>query len=174
MATLQVRLQDLATRVATEVKSLRTLINGNVADLSALTFGPKTNIVASLNALKVELDGVASAGGATINDASTASTTQTYSITKIRDLVSTSIGVLTAGAPTALDTLDELAAALGDDANFAATITTALGNRLRFDVAQTLTAPQKVQGNANLGSASLVDTGTLDTNFVTIFETGLA
>lgn len=33
------------------------------------------------------------------------------------------------GAPTALDTLNELAAALGDDANYAATITTALGNK---------------------------------------------
>lgn len=33
------------------------------------------------------------------------------------------------GAPGALDTLNELAAALGDDANFAATVTTALNNR---------------------------------------------
>lgn len=36
------------------------------------------------------------------------------------------IAALIAGAPGALDTLDELAAALGDDANFAATLTTAL------------------------------------------------
>jgi hypothetical protein len=39
------------------------------------------------------------------------------------------LSVLTAGAPGALNTLDELAAALGDDANYAATITTALGNK---------------------------------------------
>ena len=39
------------------------------------------------------------------------------------------IGVLTAGAPAALNTLDELAAALGDDASYAASITTALGNK---------------------------------------------
>lgn len=32
------------------------------------------------------------------------------------------------GAPAALDTLNELAAALGDDANFSATITTSLGS----------------------------------------------
>lgn len=32
-------------------------------------------------------------------------------------------------APSALDTLNELAAALGDDANFASTVTTALGNK---------------------------------------------
>jgi hypothetical protein len=39
------------------------------------------------------------------------------------------IGVLTAGAPAALNTLDELAAALGDDASYAASITTALGTK---------------------------------------------
>jgi len=39
------------------------------------------------------------------------------------------LNVLTTGAPSALNTLDELAAALGDDANYAATITTALSNK---------------------------------------------
>jgi hypothetical protein len=37
------------------------------------------------------------------------------------------VSALLAGAPAALNTLDELAAALGDDANFAATVTTNLG-----------------------------------------------
>jgi hypothetical protein len=37
------------------------------------------------------------------------------------------VNALLAGAPAALNTLDELAAALGDDANFAATVTTSLG-----------------------------------------------
>lgn len=174
MATLQVRLQDLATRVATEIKAVRTLVNGNAASLSGLSFGAKTNLVVSLNELKTIIDQVSSASGATINDASSASTTQTWSVTKISDTIASAVAAVTNGAPAALDTLDELAAALGDDANFAATVTTALANRLRFDAAQTLTAPQKVQGNSNLGSASLVDTGTLDTNFVTVFETGLA
>ena len=39
------------------------------------------------------------------------------------------VDALLTGAPAALNTLDELAAALGDDANFATTITTALGNK---------------------------------------------
>lgn len=39
------------------------------------------------------------------------------------------IAGLVNGAPGALDTLDELAAALGDDSNFGATVTTALANR---------------------------------------------
>jgi len=37
------------------------------------------------------------------------------------------VNALLAGAPAALNTLDELAAALGDDANFASTVTTSLG-----------------------------------------------
>lgn len=49
--------------------------------------------------------------------------TQTY--------VNDAISVLTSGAPGALNTLDELAAALGDDANFGASVTTALGLRGR-------------------------------------------
>lgn len=40
--------------------------------------------------------------------------------------ITAAVNALVASAPGVLDTLDELAAALGDDANFAATITTAL------------------------------------------------
>ncbi len=43
--------------------------------------------------------------------------------------VKAALDALVAAAPGALDTLDELAAALGDDANFAATITTALAGK---------------------------------------------
>lgn len=170
MATLATRLTDLATRIATEAKALRTLINGNAADLTALTTTAKSNLVAALNELKGLIDGLVL--GDVINDAAT-NTSDTWSSQKISDSISTAISVLTSGAPAALNTLDELAAALGDDANAITAITTALGARLRFDASQTLTAPEKVQANANLGAASLVDTGTLDTNFVTVFETGL-
>lgn len=40
------------------------------------------------------------------------------------------IGLISDSAPAALDTLNELAAALGDDPNFAGTVTAALGQRL--------------------------------------------
>ena len=43
---------------------------------------------------------------------------------------------LVSSAPSTLDTLNELANALGADPNFAATVTAALGNRLRVDAAQ--------------------------------------
>ena len=44
--------------------------------------------------------------------------------------VTTAIANLVASAPTTLDTLNELATALGNDPNFATTITTSLGNKL--------------------------------------------
>lgn len=182
--SLQTRLQDLATRIATECKSIRTMINGNAANLSALTFGTKTNLVVALNELKVELDSVASAGGATINDGANVSTTQTYSITKIQELldsvdtdITDTVAALKAeilgGASGAYDTLQELQAILEGDATELAALTTSIGFRLRFDAAQTLTAPQKVQVNANAGSLSLVQSGDPETNLVTTFEAGL-
>ena len=69
--------------------------------------------------------------------------------------VNTAISNLVNAAPTALDTLKELADALGDDANFATTVNVALGNRLRFDAAQTLTAGQQTQGQTNLGGTNV-------------------
>jgi hypothetical protein len=80
--------------------------------------------------------------------------TQSYVTTQINNLV--------AGAPGLLDTLDELAAALGDDANFATTTATSLGNRLRIDIGtQGLTSTQQGYGRANLGlgTAALSATG---------------
>jgi hypothetical protein len=173
MSTLATRIADLATRTATEIKSVRTLLNGNQPGLASLNTVAKNSLVAALNeVLDIAEDAVA-ASGATIDDASTDSTTKTYSVAKIRDLVAASISAVTAGAPGALDTLDELAAALGDDANFAATITTALGNRVRVDVAQGLTTPQKVQARQNIDAYGSQEIGDPDTNFVTVFNAGL-
>jgi hypothetical protein len=74
--------------------------------------------------------------------------------------VSTAVANLINSAPATLDTLDELAAALGDDANFATTVTNSLAGKLSlsggtmtlssgttsngifFNTAQTFTGPQ--------------------------------
>ena len=164
MSTLQVRITDLATRVATEIKSVKTLFNGNAADLSTLTTTQKTSLVAAINELKNAVDNAGSS--ITISD-STSSTTQVWSSSKIASAIQTAKDELTNGAASALDTLAELALALGNDANFASTVTTALGYRLRYDAAQTLTAGQKTQACANLGI------GEPDTDFVTTFNSGL-
>tara|TARA_B100000614_G_scaffold115323_1_gene103605 strand:- start:633 stop:5474 length:4842 start_codon:yes stop_codon:yes gene_type:complete len=74
----------------------------------------------------------------------------------VKDAIDTAISNVIDNAPTALDTLNELAAALGDDANFSTTITTALGNRLQFDQYQALTSAQVTQVLNNLLITSTV------------------
>ena len=120
----------------------------------------------SVITLTVESDGISS------ND----SDTQIPSNAALKDFVDAQITALIDSAPTALDTLNELAAALGDDANFSTTINAALGNRLRIDVNnQGLTSTQKTNALTNLGVTSsptelnILDGATLSTaelNFV--------
>jgi phage-related tail fiber protein len=58
--------------------------------------------------------------------------------------------ILGAGVPAALDTLDELAAALGDDANYAASVTTALAGKQPLDADLTSIAGQVSAANKML------------------------
>ena len=248
--SLATNVTDLATRIATEVKAVRTLLNGNAVDNSALTTTAKGNLVAAINELDAAVDAL-SGSAAGINDATTA-TTSTWSSQKTSDEIGAAstadraranhtgtqsadtvvdgttnkaytatektklAGIATgatanatdaqlrdrsthtgtqpsstianfaadvdaristvldiAGAPTTLDTLNELAAALGDDPNFATTITTALSNRVRVDASQSFTGPQQTQGRANIDAASATNVGDTTTNFVTTFEAGL-
>lgn len=151
--SLAVNLSDLATRVATEAKALRTLLNGNSANLAALTTTAKSNLVAAINELQSEIDAIASGGGAAIDDGST-SGSSVWSSSKTSTEISSAVAALVASAPGTLDTLNELAAALGDDPDFAATITTALGNRVRTDTAaQGLNGTQQANARTNIGAA---------------------
>lgn len=163
MSNLNVRIQDLATRIATECKSLRTLINSNQTDLSSLNTTNKTNLVSAINEINTALGSITSV---VINDTAS-NTTQVWSSSKIASEIAQAKNDLVNGAASALDTLSEIASALNNDANFASTITTALSKRLRFDAVQTLTAGEKTQACENLGI------GEPDTNFVTTFNSGL-
>ena len=84
------------------------------------------------------------------------SDTKVPSNAAVKDAIDTAISNLVNGAPTALDTLNELAAALNDDAAFSTTVTTALGNRLQFDQSQTISASQRTQLLTNLGITSTI------------------
>ena len=81
--------------------------------------------------------------------------TQTYVGTQIANLV--------ASSPAALDTLNELATALGNDAAFSTTVSTALGNRLRVDInTQGLSATLQGYGRTNLGLGTAATSNTGD------------
>ncbi len=66
--------------------------------------------------------------------------------------VGTQISNLVDSSPAALNTLNELAAALGNDSSFSTTMSTALGNRLRIDVNnQSLSSTELANARTNLG-----------------------
>ena len=77
------------------------------------------------------------------------------------------------GAGATLDTLKELADALGGDENFAATMSTALGNRVRVDAAQSFTEPQKLQARSNIDVYSKTEIGNPEADLVATFEAAL-
>lgn len=143
--TLNTNLQNLATVIATDVKKINTLINGNVLDLSSLNTAQKNNLVAAINELKSTIDTLPSNASVTSQ-------------------VNAAIAALVDSAPEALNTLKELA-----DAN--ADVLIALGNRVRVDAAQTFTLTQKNQACDNIGAAKSADIGATDTDFVAIYNT---
>jgi hypothetical protein len=100
--SLQTRLSDLATAVGTDIKQHRTWITGSpTGDLTTLTTLVKTDLIAAIN----EVNAKPSSG-----------------VTQ-QDLDDLRESILGPDVPEALDTLRELAAALGDDEDFAATVT---------------------------------------------------
>lgn len=96
-----------------------------------------------------------------------------YSKSETDSAISTAIANLVNSSPAALDTLNELATALGNDPNFATTINTALGYRVRVDAAQTFTGPQKQQGRDNIDVYSKAEIGTVTTDYVAVFNAAL-
>ncbi len=75
--------------------------------------------------------------------------------------VSTAVANLVDSAPATLNTLDELAAALGDDANYATTITTALGLKAPL-ASPTFTGTVVLPSNTSIGNVSSTEIGYLD------------
>lgn len=93
-------------------------------------------------------------GGYGITDGMTA--------TEVAAAIQQAISDLVNGSGAALDTLKELADALGNDPEFATTVGKALGLRVRVDDAQSFTLAQKKQGRANLDALGTVDKGKAD------------
>ena len=114
------------------------------------------------------LNGVTSAIQTQIDSKLSISSASTTYATKTElnniDLSSASAAAVAAivdSAPATLDTLNELAAALGDDANYASTITTALGNKLNISTASSTYLTQVNASTTYATKASPTFTGSV-------------
>ncbi len=162
--SLESRIVSLAQTIGGDIKGLRT----SQGTLSALNTTTKTSLVAAINELVLM---IGSAGASIDDGAGNGSTTVTWSAYKIFDSIEAAKASvkaeLTNGAAAALDTLNELAAALNNDPSFATTIAGEIANRVRFDAAQTLTSPQQAQARTNIGAAAASDVSGLITGLGT-------
>lgn len=161
--TLQQRISALITAIGADIKALygRALPSGGTTG-QALRKSSGTNYA---------VEWYTPSAGAVINDAA-ASSGETYSSTKIEAVATAAATAakndILNGAGAAYDTLSELQTLLeGQDSSVTA-LTTAVGNRLRFDAAQTLSAGQITQVCANAGL------GEPDTDLAALYTTAKA
>jgi hypothetical protein len=103
-------------------------------------------------------------------DALVALKSETLTPTEIQAKIDAAISALVTGAPTTLDTLNELAAALGDDPNFATTVTNLIAGKISS------TEKGKANGVATLGADGKVPASQLNVsstaNKITITDAG--
>ncbi len=134
---------------------------------TSFTPSSHSHSIAQVTGLQTALDAKAPLASPALSGTPTAPTavagTNTTQIATTA-FVAAAIGALIDAAPGAMDTLNELAAALGDDPNFATTVTNALASKL--SAASNLSdLPNKTTARSNLGLGSMA---TQNANAVTI------
>lgn len=119
-------------------------------DLTTLTTTQKGNLVAAINELQAGLGSIDLT--AIIQDTAGAGVTnKTWSADKIVSALVALKGEILDGAPEAYDTLKEISQYLAANDSQINALLTAIGNRVRYDAAQTLTAEQQKQACDNIG-----------------------
>ena len=161
--SLATRIESLVIRVAQEFNDVRAKA-GNLANL---TTTDKSSLVAAINELKAAV-----VSSAVIDDAQVA-TTSTYSSSKIVTLLDALKSEILGGADAAYDTLLEIQQLLQNGTTGLDALLAAVNNRVRFDAAQTLSAPEQAQARSNIGAVAASDVGDTDTDFVAVFEGAL-
>ena len=161
--SLATRIESLVIRVAQEFNDVRAKA-GNLANLSTTD---KSSLVAAINELQ------AAVASNVIDDGQVA-TTSTYSSSKIVTLLDALKAEILGGADAAYDTLLEIQQLLQSNTNGLDALLAAVNNRVRFDAAQALSAPEQAQARSNIGAVASVDVGNTDTDFVAVFEGALA
>ena len=158
MATQQQRITELAQAIAQDIKKLEAA-QGLLDNLSTTN---KTSLIEAINELYAAITNTTA-----IND-STEDLTTTWSSSKIRESITTAISELVNGSDGALDTLKELADALGNDANFAATLAEQMGKRVRVDESQMFTTAEQLTACTNIGI------GDPDTDLLAVYTSAKA
>ena len=159
--TLEQRVLLLAQSIGADIKALKSA-DGS---LGALSTTNKTSLVSAIN----EIFALANSAGVQINDnAPASSTTVAYSPSKITALISTAVSSVLGGASAAYDTLLEIQNQLLGDDTAISSLLSAVGNRVAFDAAQTLTDAQKLTACTNIG------VGNYDRDFVSDYNTAKA
>jgi len=124
---------------------------------TSFTPSSHSHSIAQVTGLQTALDAKAPLASPALTGSPTAPTaTAGTNTTQIATtaFVAAAIGALIDAAPGAMDTLNELAAALGDDPNFATTVTSALAGKL--SAASNLSdLPNKTTARSNLGLGSM-------------------
>jgi hypothetical protein len=125
----------------------------------SLAYNSTTGVITYIGPSASDVRAHFSAGtGITITNGAVAVDSTIATKTYADNAATTAVANVIDTAPEALNTLNELAAALGDDASFSTTVSTSLGNRLRIDVNdQSLTSTQKTNALTNLGITASVD-----------------
>ena len=158
MATQQQRITELAQAIAQDIKELKS----TQGLLDSLSTTSKASLVDAINELHLAIS------NSTGVDDSAENGISTWSSSKIIESINTAISELINGSGSALDTLKELADALGNDANFVATIAEQMGKRVRVDESQMFTAAEQLTACTNIGI------GNPDTDLLAVYTTAKA
>ena len=110
-----------ANHAISVITGLQTALDGKVDDSQVLTNVPSSALFTDTNTVYTHPTNHAISVISGLQTALDSKTTESYVDTEITNLIG--------GAPGALDTLNELAAAINDDASYASGITTALAGK---------------------------------------------
>lgn len=133
-----------------ELHNVSLEANGSITDNEILAYDTTSSLWK--NQTKSE------AGFATIATSGSYNDLLDKPVLATQSYVDTAISNVISGAPSLLNTLDELSAALNDDANFATTITTALGNKLDSSTAASTYLTQANAASTYLTQANAAST----------------